>query len=99
MSLEKAGPLPTPIASEETEAGLPVPENLDQLMQTQMNEVSGPTPTKTEAASVYLDEAGLPVPKPLDQLMRVGVSAVSGPVPMETKSAGISLAEEDLPAP
>lgn len=99
MSLEKSGPLPTPIASEETEAGLPVPENLDQLIQTQMNEVSGPTPTKTEAASVYLDETGLPVPKPLDQLMRIGVSAVSGPVPMESKSAGVFLVEKDLPAP
>jgi hypothetical protein len=99
MSLEKAGPFPTPTASEEIGMCLPVPENLDQLMQTQTNVVTRPIPVETETASIYLSEADLPVPKPLDQLMREGVSAVSGPLPMETKSAGVSLAEEYLPAP
>lgn len=85
MCLEKAGPLPTPIVFKEPEPGLPVPENLGQLMQMQMSAVSRPTPTELKAAIVILAEADLPLPKPLDQLMKIGVSAVSGPIPMNLK--------------
>lgn len=99
MCLEKSGPLPTPIISKETEPGLPVPENLSQLMQMQMNAISRPMPTEPKAVSIYLSEADLPVPKPLDQFMRAGVSAVSGPIPMEPETIIVSLAKGDLPAP
>ena len=97
MCLEKAGPLPTPIMFKESEPGLPVPENLGQLMQ--MNAVSRPTPTEPKASIVILAESDLPVPKPLSQLMRAGVSAVSGPVPMEPETINIFMAKGGMSAP